>query len=120
MSSNKTPPSPPYSVGSKRKSLPEEKSNEELPAGIGDYSYYFPLVVDDDLNIGDMSGGGFSLKNHTLSQQYCDPNNGDVSSAYGFLNSHTLSQCEYYSTYKNIDDDVENSDGDVSSGCGFF
>ena len=30
------------------------KSNDELPAGIGDDSSYSPLVIDDDLNMGDM------------------------------------------------------------------
>ena len=35
--------------------MPEEKSNEELPAGIGYDSTYSPLVVDDDLKIGDMT-----------------------------------------------------------------
>ena len=52
--------------------------------GIGDDSYYYTLVIDDDLNMGDMSGGNCSLNNHTLSKQYCYYNNGDVSSGYGF------------------------------------
>ena len=66
-----------------------------------------------------MSGGNFSLYKHTLSQQYCDSNNGDVSSGYVFLDSHTLSQCEDPINFKNIYDDVEKVDGDVSSGYGF-
>ena len=40
-SSNITPSSPPYLVVITRKEVPEERSNEELPAGIGD-------AVDDD------------------------------------------------------------------------
>ena len=39
----------------KRKSAPEEKANEELPAGIGDDSYYSPLVIYNDLNMGDIT-----------------------------------------------------------------
>ena len=78
------------------------------------------MVVDDDLNMGNMSGGNCSLNNHTLSQQYCDYDNGDVSSGYLFFNSYTLSQCEYSSIFNNIDDDAENGDGDVISGCGIL
>ena len=63
-SSNKTPPSPPYHVGSKRKVVLEEKSNEELPAGIGYDSSYYTLVIDDFLKMVDMSGGNFFLNNH--------------------------------------------------------
>ena len=82
--SNNTPSSTLYLVDSKIKSAPEEEFNEELTACIGDGYYYFPLVIDDDLYIGDMNGGNFSLNNHTLSQQYFDFNNGDVCSEYGF------------------------------------
>ena len=53
-SSNNTPSSPPYCVGIKRKSVPEEKSDEELPAVVGDYFTYSQLVNDDDLKMGDM------------------------------------------------------------------
>ena len=63
-----------------------------------------------------MSGGNCFLKNNILSQQYCDSNNGDLSSGYVFLNSRTISQCEDLITFKNIADDVEKGDGDVSSG----
>ena len=56
------------------------------------------------------------MKNHTLSQQDFDFYNGNVSSAYEVLNSHTISQCEYSSTFKEIDGDAENVD--VSSGYG--
>ena len=59
LSSNNTPWSPQYSVGSKIKALPEETFNGELSAGIGHNYTYYPLVVDDDLNMGDMSGGNF-------------------------------------------------------------
>ena len=118
-SSNKIPSITLYCVGSKRKSVPEGKSNDELHADIVDDCSYSPLVIDDDLNMGDMSGGNYYLKNHTLSQQYCDSNNSDGSSGYAFLITHTLSQCEYSNMLKNIDDDVENNDGDVSSGYVF-
>ena len=83
-SSNKTPPSPPYRVGSKIKAVPEAKYNEESPAGIGDDYSYSTLVVDDNLEMGDMSGGNCYLENNTLYQQYCDSNNGDVISGYDF------------------------------------
>ena len=82
------------------------------------YSSYFLLVTDNDLNMGDMSGGNFYLNNHTLSQQYCDFNNGDVCSEYGIVNSHTFSQCQDSILFKNIEDDVKNVDGGVSSGYG--
>ena len=82
-SSNSTPQSVPYCVGSKRKSAPEEKSNKELPVGTGDDYSYSPLVIGENLKMGDMSGGNFSMNNHTISQQYHDSNNGDVSSGYG-------------------------------------
>ena len=65
-----------------KKSVSEEKSNEELPAGIGDDSSCSPLVIGDHLNMVDMSGGVFFMKNHTLYQKYYDSNNGDVSSGY--------------------------------------
>ena len=48
-SSNNISSSPPYWVGIKRKLVPQEKSNEELPAVIRYDSYYYPLVIDDDL-----------------------------------------------------------------------
>ena len=47
-SSNNTSPIPPYRVDIKRKFVPEEKSNEELPAGIGDEYSFSPLFIDDD------------------------------------------------------------------------
>ena len=81
-SSSNTPSSPSYCVGSKIKSVSEEKYNEELPAVIGDGSSYYPLIIDDDLKMGDMSGGNCYMNNHTLYQQYHDSNNGDVSSRY--------------------------------------
>ena len=83
-SSNNKPSSTPYRVGSKIKVVSEEKYNEELSVGISYYSYYSTLVIDDDLNMGDMSGGNCSINNHTHSQQYYDSNNGDMSSGYGF------------------------------------
>ena len=66
-----------------------------------------------------MSGGNFSMNNHTLSQHYCDYNNGDVSSGYVFKNGHTIYQCEYSSTLKKIGEYFEKGDGDVSSGYDF-
>ena len=66
-SPNKTPPSLPYHFGSKRKTALEEKINTELPADIGYDSSYSTLVIDDDLNMGDMSAGNCSLNNHTHS-----------------------------------------------------
>ena len=83
-SSNNTPSSPPYHVGNKIKARPEETFNEGLPVGIVDDSYYSPLVIYDDLNMGDMVGGNFSMNNHTLSQKYFYSDNGGVSSGYGF------------------------------------
>ena len=53
-SSNNIPSSPPYNVDIKSKASPEEKSNELLPAGIGYDSSYSPLIIDDDLSMGDM------------------------------------------------------------------
>ena len=66
-----------------------------MPAGIGDGSYLYPLVIDDNLKTGDMSSGNVSMNNHTLSQQGFYSNNGDVSSGCGFINSHTIYQCDY-------------------------
>ena len=65
-SSNKSPPSSPYHVGSFKKSVPEEKYDEKLPAGIGADSSSYPLAVDGDFNMGDMSGGNYILNNHTF------------------------------------------------------
>ena len=91
-SSNITSSSPSYCVGIKIKPFPEEKHKKELPAFIGDdYSYYL-FVVYDDLKMGDMIDGDFSLIKHTLSQQYWYFNNGDVFSVYVILNKQNLSQ----------------------------
>ena len=51
------------------------------------------MVVDDDLNMGDMSGVDCSLNNHTLHWYYCDFNIVVVSSANRILSamSHTKS-----------------------------
>ena len=62
-SSNNKPSSPPYRVGIKIKAAPEEKSNEELPAGILDDSFYSPLVIDDDLKMGDMTSLWIDFEN---------------------------------------------------------
>ena len=66
--------------------------------------------------MGEVSGGNFSMKNHTLSKHGCDFNNGDVSSINGFINSHTISQYDDSSKFKKMDGDVEKVD--VSSGYG--
>ena len=66
-SSNNTPLSLIYCFGIKRKAVPEEKSNKYFPAGTVDNSTDSPLVVDDDLQMGDISGGNCSLNNNTLS-----------------------------------------------------
>ena len=50
------------------------------------------LVIDENLKMGDMSGGNCFMNNHTIYQHDCDYNNGDVSSGYGFINIHTFSQ----------------------------
>ena len=115
-SSNNTPSSTPSSVGSKRKVVPKEKYNEELPSGIGDDSSYSPLVIDDDVKMIEVSGGNCYMNNHTLFQHYLYYNNGDVSSGYAFINRHTLYQCDDSSTFKDMDGGVENFD--VSSGYG--
>ena len=95
-SSNNTPSIPPYCVGSKRKSVPEERSNEEVPAGIGDDYYFSPLVMDYYLKMIEMSGGNFYINNHTLSQHDCDSNDGDVINIYDFINIHIIYQCDDY------------------------
>ena len=117
-SSNNTPLSQPYCVFVKE-NCTWIKSNRELRVGIGDDSYYSPLVIDDDLNMGDTSGGNVSLNNHTISKKYCNTNNGDVRSGYGFSNSHTLFQYKDSSTFKNNAVDVQEGGGGVSSGYGF-
>ena len=70
--------------------------------------------------MGEISGGGCSLKNHTIYQYYFDSNNSDVISGCVFLNSHTISQCEDSSTLNNIDDNFEKGDGGVISGFFFL
>ena len=77
--------------GFKREAVPEEKSNDELYAGIGDYYYYYPLVIDDDMKMCDMSGVIFSMNKHSLYQQYCALNHVDVCSGYDFFKQpHSL------------------------------
>ena len=77
----------------KEKSLPEEKYYDELRAGIVDGSYFSPLVIDGYFELGDVSGWNGSINNHTLSQDYLDPNNGDARSGNGFIKILTTSQC---------------------------
>ena len=85
--SNKTPPIPPFGPGSKRKTLPEEKSNDESPTGSVDNYFLYPLVIDGYLKIGDVSGRNGSINSQTLSQQYWYFNNGDVSCGNIFYNN---------------------------------
>ena len=66
----------------------------------------------------DVSGGGSSIKNHNISQQYWNFNNGDVSSVNVFINSHILSQFNYLSTFKQMGRDIENVD--LISGYGYI
>ena len=54
-------------MGIKRAVVFEGKLNEGFPVGIVYYSSCFPLVIDGDLNMGDMSGGNCSMKNHIIS-----------------------------------------------------
>ena len=76
----------------KRKSLPEEKYDDELPAGSG-YDYYLsPLAIDGYLQMGDVISGSGSINSHILSQQYLDFNNGGVRCGNRFINSHNISQ----------------------------
>ena len=115
-SSNNIPSSSSYDPGRKIKALPEEKSDDESPVGIGgDYSLS-PLVIGGYLNMGNVSGGNGSMNSHTLSKQDRDFNNGDESSGNGFINSHTLYQCNDSSALKEMGVDVEN--GDISGGHG--
>ena len=66
--------------------------------------------------MGGMSGGNCYMNNHIISQQVCDSNNGDVSSGYTFINSHTLFKYNDWSTFKEMERDVEK--GGVSSQYG--
>ena len=68
LSSINTQSRPTYHVGSKIQEVPEEKSNEKLPAGIGDDSSFTTLVIYDDLKMGEMSSGDFYMNKHTLYQ----------------------------------------------------
>ena len=64
-SSNSTASSPPSSPGSKRKAIPELKSDDEFPTGIGiDYDLY-TLVIDGYFKNGDVSGVIGSMNGHT-------------------------------------------------------
>ena len=93
LASNNTLLISPSGPGSTRKYLPEEKFDDELPAGIGDDSTFYVLVIDGELQIGGVSGGKFSTNSHNLSQQYFCLKNDDVSCENGFIKIHTLSQC---------------------------
>ena len=68
---NNPPSNPSNCVDSEIKSVPEEKYNEKLNTGIGDNYSYSLLVIDDDLNVDDISCGNCSLNNHILPQNYC-------------------------------------------------
>ena len=71
-SSNNIPSSSSYDPGRKIKALPEEKSDDESPVGIGgDYSLS-PLVIGGYLNMGNVSGGNGSMNSHLIYQQDWD------------------------------------------------
>ena len=53
-SSNNPLSIPPYHIGTKIKAVTEEKSNEELPAGIGDDYSNSTLAIDNYLKMGDI------------------------------------------------------------------
>ena len=116
LASKNTLPITPYGTGNKRKSLPEEKYDDELSAGIGYDSSLSPLVIDGYLKFGDVIGGNCSLNRQLLSQQDWGLNNGDMGCGNGFIISHNLSQCNYLGSFKEMDGDVENCD--VISGPG--
>ena len=59
-------------TGSKRKAIPKEKSDDELPAGIGDDFYLYPLVIGSDLKVDDVSVGNGSINNRTLHVRYIE------------------------------------------------
>ena len=84
LSSNNTPSSPPSCLESKNKALPKEKSDDELPACIGDDYYLSPFVIDEYLKRGDVSGGNGYMNSHPLYQQDWDFNNGDVISGNSY------------------------------------
>ena len=46
----------------------EEKPKEELPVD----SSFNPLIINNDLKIGDKSCGNYSMNNDTIFQQGCD------------------------------------------------
>ena len=66
--------------------------------------------------MGDVSGGNGSVKIHLFYQQDLDLKNGDVSSGNVFINNHTLYQCNYSSSFMDMDGNFKN--GDVSGGHG--
>ena len=57
LASKNTPPSTLFGTVSKRKSLHEYTRYDELSEGSGDDYYLSPLLIDGDLNLGDVSGG---------------------------------------------------------------
>ena len=72
------------------------------------------LVIDVDLQIGDVSGVNGSMNSYTIYKQDWYFNNGDLSCIIGFINMHTLSQCNESSYFKDMYEDVEN--GDINGG----
>ena len=67
------PPIPSSCVRSKRKTVHEGKKYK-LPA----YYYFTPLIINDDLNMGDNICGNCSTNNQTIYLQDCDSNNVDM------------------------------------------
>ena len=66
--SNNTPYSPPPGPDSKIKSLPEEKSDDELPVGSVNYSSLPSMVIYVDFQMGDVSGGNGYMNIYLISQ----------------------------------------------------
>ena len=117
-SSNNTPSNPPSGRGSKRKALPEKKSDDELTSGIGDKYHYYLLVIDGYFRMGDVRGSNGSMNSHTVYQQGWCFNNGDLSCGNDFTNVHTICRCNDLITFKEVAGDVKNCD--VSGGHGFM
>ena len=77
--SNNTSSSPPSGAVKEKRALPEEKYYGELTAGSGDENYFFQLVTDRYLQIGDINVGNGSMNSHIHSQQDFNFNNVDGS-----------------------------------------
>ena len=47
----------------------KNNSDDKLPEGIGYDQYFYPLVIDGNVKIGDVSGGNGSMNRNIFSQQ---------------------------------------------------